>query len=264
MKVSELIQILESKADPSYACEWDNAGLQVGRKEMDVHKVLVALDATDEVIDFARENGCDFILTHHPLLFSPVKKVTEDSLSGRRILTLAENKIACYSMHTNFDAAPGCMADLASDLLGLADREPLDEMGEDEDGIFYGIGKYGVLEEPVTLEEFCDRVKRAFGLERLTVYPGMDMDQQVISAAVCPGAGASEIEAAMKDMIQVLVTGDITHHKGLDASQQGLTVIDAGHYGLEHIFIHYMAEYVRHESELEVMEYPLSFPCLFL
>ena len=128
MKCSEWMEKLEILAPKSLACEWDNPGLLAGRAEKEVKKVLIALDATDDVVDLAVKEQVDLLITHHPLIFHSMKKVNDQDFIGRRLIKLIQADISMYAMHTNFDIAPGCMADLAAEKLGLAECEPLETM----------------------------------------------------------------------------------------------------------------------------------------
>ena len=149
MRCSEIISVLERLAPPSCACDWDNVGLLVGRRDREVRKIRIALDADDAVVRQVVEEGADMLLTHHPMIFKPLKKINDDDFISRRVLALAASDISYYAMHTNFDGAPGCMADLAADRLGLANRQVLEPMGELE-GKPYGIGMVGELVAPMT------------------------------------------------------------------------------------------------------------------
>ena len=113
MKCSEIIKILETLSPRSMACDWDNPGLLAGRSGKEVKTIFLAVDATDSVIEQAEQAGADMILTHHPLIFKGIKQVSDQNFIGRRVLRMIQDDISYYAMHTNFDAAPGCMADLA-------------------------------------------------------------------------------------------------------------------------------------------------------
>ena len=255
MLCRELIEKLEELAPKSLACEWDNSGFLVGRGEKEITKVLVALDATDRVVEQAVREKADFLLTHHPLLFRAIKQVTDADFISRRIVTLLQADISYFAMHTNFDAAPGCMADLAAKRLQIQNGEPLEATGE-VNGIFVGIGKAGILPESCSLEQLAETVKEVFGLPFALVYGSDTANKQVSRVAVSPGAGGSMIRYALEKHAEVLITGDIGHHDAIDAAAQGLAIIDAGHYGLEHIFIPFMAEYIRQVSDgtIEVIQ----------
>lgn len=260
MKCSEIISVLERLAPPSCACDWDNVGLLVGRRDKEVHRIRIALDADDAVVRQAVEEGADMLLTHHPMIFKPLKKINDDDFISRRVLALAASDISYYAMHTNFDGAPGCMADLAADRLGLAKRQVLEPMGE-LDGKPYGIGMVGELESPMTLQALALRVKEAFRLPFAAVYGDPEM-KEIRRVALCPGSGGSMIALAKAAGAEAYVTGDIGHHEGIDSVAEGMAVIDGGHYGLEHIFIDFMAEYLERElgDRVEVRKTAISFP----
>lgn len=246
IRCKELIKRLERLAPPELACEWDNPGFLAGRAEKEIHKIYIALDATDEAVDRAIGLGADLLLTHHPLIFRPLKQVNDQDFISRRILRLIQADVCYYAMHTNFDIAPGCMADLAADRLGLRSEGPLEVTGE-VDGTAVGIGRIGLLERAMTVEQLARQVKEWFGLPFVTVYGMKQVTEPVMRVAVSPGSGGSMIRHGIQAGAQVLVTGDIGHHEGIDAAACGMAVIDAGHYGLEHIFMPFMEEYLKQQ-----------------
>ena len=238
MKCREIIEVLERYYPRSAALGWDNVGLLIGSKEKEVQKIFVALDVTDETLEEAVTAGADMIITHHPMLFSAVKKITADDFIGRRIIRLIQKDIAYYAMHTNFDVKG--MADLNADALDLRECTVLDETGVNEDGNSEGIGRAGVLEREMELSEFAAFVKRRFGLNGVLVYG--ETKEKISRAAVSGGSGKSMVQAALAKGGQVLVTGDIDYHTAIDAAAQGLCIVDAGHYGTESMFIGYMKQ----------------------
>ena len=242
MKCSEIIEHLEQLSPPSFAEDWDNVGLLAGRKEKEVQRIYIALDATDEVVEDAVRCGADMLLTHHPLFFHAVKKVTDEDFVGRRIVKLVQSDISYYAMHTNFDVMG--MADAAADELKIESRDVLNVTYEDEIS-HEGIGRIGILPRSMTLFACAEYVKGVFRIPGVRIYG--DADEEVLRAAICPGSGKSVIADAIRQHADVLITGDIDHHEGIDAMAQGLSIIDAGHYGLEKIFIPYMQDYIRRE-----------------
>lgn len=256
MECKKVIEILEKQSPKSYACDWDNVGLLVGREDKEIQKIYIALDATDEAIEEAIANGADMLLTHHPMIFKGMKRVTQEDFIGRRIIRLIQNDMVYYAMHTNFDVIG--MADLAADYLGISDTRVLEITSVSETGE-EGIGRYGSLKKEMTVRECCEEVKQAFSLENVKVFG--DLERKVKTAAISPGSGKSVISNALQAGVDVLITGDIDHHEGIDAVAQNMTVIDAGHYGVEHIFIPYMEQYLKREAkELEIAVQPLTFP----
>ena len=247
MLCKEIIQVIEAAYPREAALDFDNVGLLAGRTEKEVKRVYIALDATDAVIDRAVEAGADMLITHHPLIFSPLKKVTDEDFVSRRVVKLIQNDISYYAMHTNYDVLG--MAELAEKILGIRDSEVLDITME-KDGKPEGIGRIGELEKPMTLEECCVYVKHKLNLGSLKVFG--DMQAEVSRLAISPGSGKTAIAAAIAKGADVLVTGDIGHHDGLDAVEQGLAVIDAGHYGTEYIFIDDMRRFL--EDKLPVLD----------
>lgn len=270
MKCSEVTKVLEGLSPREYACEWDNVGLLCGSADKEVTSIYIALDATDEVIEEAAALGADMLLTHHPLIFNGLKRVTEDDFIGRRILRLVQSDIAYYAMHTNYDVC--VMADLAAEKMGLAGIEVLEETGS-RDGKPCGIGVVGALTEDtavageltsgISLAACAELVKTNFAVEHVKVFGNPDMALRRI--ALCPGSGSGVIDKAIDLGAEVLITGDIDHHDGIDAVARGLAVIDAGHYGLEHIFIPYMADYCKeHLSGVTVYQRKHVMPFLIM
>ena len=247
MLCKEIIQVIEAAYPREAALDFDNVGLLAGRTEKEVKRVYIALVATDAIIDRAVEAGADMLITHHPLIFSPLKKVTDEDFVSRRVVKLIQNDISYYAMHTNYDVLG--MAELAEKILGIRNTEVLDITME-KDGKPEGIGRIGELEKPMTLEECCVYVKHKLNLGSLKVFG--DMQAEVSRLAISPGSGKTAIAAAIAKGADVLVTGDIGHHDGLDAVEQGLSVIDAGHYGTEYIFIDDMRRFL--EDKLPVLD----------
>lgn len=260
MTCQEIISLLEEQSPAGFACEWDNVGLLVGDFAQEVHRIYIALDATEETIAEAAEQEADLLLTHHPLIFKGLKKVNTQDFTGRRVLKLIQNNISCYAMHTNFDVKG--MARLAAERLKLADCRALDVTYQGEEGT-EGIGRVGTLPEQMTVSDCIERVKQAFAVDTVKVFG--DLQKRVERAAVCPGSGKSVITCALEANAEVLITGDIDHHEGIDASEQGLAIIDAGHYGVEKLFIPYMVNYLQERvSKVEVVGQPVKQPFLYI
>lgn len=231
MKAYELIRWLEGKYPPKAAEEWDNVGLLAGNDEKEISHVFLALDLTDDVLKQAIEAGADMIITHHPMIFSGIKKINNHTSIGRRILTLIKNEIPYYAMHTNYDIFG--MAELSAARLGLTDTEVLSVTEEGEENQA-GFGRVGKLPCPMTLAQCARHVKESNGLSDVRLY-GNPL-AQVETAAVCTGSGKSMVKNAITAGAQVYITGDIDYHTAIDAAAEGLALIDAGHYGTEYIF----------------------------
>lgn len=251
MRCKEIIARIEKRFPPVYAQEWDNVGLLVGHYNQEVRSVLFALDATDEVIEEAVSKGVQMLITHHPMIFKGIGQINDRNFVGKKILRLAENKIACYAMHTNFDVMG--MAQALADLLQLTEQEVLVEVQpaavdgkkDHNSDTVQGIGRIGYFEKEMTLRECARFVKEQLQLPFLTV--SGNPDSIVHHAAVSSGSGKSVIADALKKGADVLITGDIGHHEALDAKEQHLCIIDAGHYGTEKLFADYMERWFMDE-----------------
>ena len=235
MTVQDIMDKLEQQSPLDAACEWDNVGLLVGDANKKVKNIYIALDASDDVIQHAIDAKADMLITHHPLIFSGMKRLTSDDFIGRRVIALVQHNIAYYAIHTNFDVYG--MGALAQDKMKLYDALPLCVSHGEE-----GMGRIGNLAEPVKLKKLASEVKKNFEVSAVRIYG--DPDAKVQKIAIMPGSGKDEIDTALEQNADVLITGDIGHHAGIDAVAKGICIIDAGHYGLEHPFIDYMAEFL--------------------
>ena len=254
MLCREIMNIIEETYPKHAALEWDNVGLLVGRTGKEVKKVYIALDATDEVIDEAIACGADMLLTHHPMLFAPMKKITDEHFIGSRVVKLLQHDISYYAMHTNYDVLG--MADLSAKMLGLEDTVVLEITNAEQNE---GVGRVGNLCESMTLEMCCELVKKQFHLPNVKLFG--DKNAVVKRAAISPGSGKHMSSVALKNQAEVLITGDIDHHEGIDAVAQGLAIIDAGHYGLEAIFVNDMASYLeQYVEDVEVVTAKTTHP----
>ena len=264
MLCKDVMDVIEAAYPREYALDWDNVGLLVGRDDKEVKRIYIALDATDEVIDEAVRTGADMLITHHPMIFSPIKRIHNLDFVVERILKLIQNDISYYAMHTNYDVLG--MADLSGDKMNMKNAEILEVTAEGDIGKEdepEGIGRVSDLETPMTLRECCEDVKSAFHLGAVKVFG--NLEEKVKRIAICPGSGKSVIQAALDKNADVLITGDIGHHEGIDAVAQGLAIIDGGHYGIEHIFIEDMRQYLeKHLSEVEIVAAPISHPFLIV
>ena len=206
MKAYELIEWLNEHHPQKFAEEWDNVGLLVGDDQKEISHVFLALDLTEPVLDEAVTAGADMILTHHPMIFSGIKKINNHTFTGRKILRLIREDIPYFAMHTNYDVIG--MADLSADYLKLP--------------------------RAMTLGEFGKYVKECNCLPDVRVYG--DLDQRIETVAICTGSGKSMIRDVMAAGADVYVTGDIDYHTAIDTMADGLAIVDAGHYGTEYIF----------------------------
>ncbi len=229
MKLYEIINQLEEKLPLHYACNWDNVGLILGRSDSEITKVMTALDLDIGVAEKAKEIGAQLIVTHHPILFSPVNKINDSTPEGRCILYMLENKIALYSAHTNLDSAEGGTNDYLAKLYGLENTRVAEVTYTDENGKSYGLQRIGNLPEAMTLKQLAGMVGKKLGVEHIS-YIGED-EKIIKTVCICSGGGGSMINTGIKT--DVYITGDVKYSNARDAAAMGLAVIVAPHYNTE-------------------------------
>lgn len=231
--VQEIFSFLAQKAPVEQKLDFDNVGLLVGRGNREVHRVLTALDIVDEVIDEAAAMGAELIVSHHPLFFD-LKSVTDGTWTGRRTLTLAENRIAAICMHTNLDAAEGGVNDALMAALGGRVTGQLDPAS--------GIGRVGKLAGEMPFSQFLPLVKSALASNGLRYH---DAGRPVKRLAVCGGSGGGEIDLAYQAGCDTYVTADVKYDQFLEAKHLGINLIDADHFCMENVVVPVLADWLR-------------------
>ena len=210
--------------------DFDNAGFQIGHADRALHRALLALDATDEIAREASELHAQLIITHHPLIFSPLKGVNDLEPVQRRVLFLAENGIALICMHTNLDIARGGVNDVLIRLLGAEPEGALDADG---------CGRVGSFAQPMPLESFLDHCKARLGVPAIRYCRG---GKPVSKLAVMGGAGAGSLEEAVRLGCDTYVTADVKYHQFQRAEELGLNLLDADHFYTENPVIQALAD----------------------
>ena len=348
IRCQSFIKAMEQWAPLSYAEEWDNPGLQVGDRQKEIHKVLVALTPDEAAAEEAVRIGADMLLTHHPLIFKPVKQISSDNALGRTLLKLIRNDINFYCAHTNLDIAAGGVNDVLAAALGLQQLAPLADiareicykvvvyvpagyeesvrqvmcqagagfvgnysnctfqvrgmgtflptegckpfLGElgrmeyadeyrletivpqkaltaviqemekvhpyeevaydvfrlENGGAKRGIGRVGSLAQPMSFAEFLTFTGKQLQCPHLA-YQGA-LEKQIQTVALCGGSGVSYLRAAQKAGADVYVTGDVKYHDAQAASELGLCVVDAGHFGTERLIVQTLAEFAEKQG----------------
>lgn len=236
MKTYEIAEIIERYAPLSLALDFDNVGLLVGDRNKDISSVLLTLDIDGAVAKEAVERGAELIISHHPVMFNPIKKITADTPEGRCLMYLIENNISVYTAHTNLDAASGGLNDLIAVLLDVENTIPLtlDDSGE-------GIGRVGVLKTPLTLNELALKVKRVFNAKGIR-FSG-NPDEVITKVALSSGGGGSLVRDAIKSGAQVYISGDIKYDLARTAGAEGMNIIELLHYDSEIIAAQLLRRY---------------------
>ena len=224
VRIDEFVGLVEEIAPRSLAYEWDNTGLLL-RCGDTVSKVLICLDATQSAVDEAAACGCDMILAHHPLLFSPIKTLDFAHATQGVLMRLIKNGISLYAAHTSFDRVQGGINDVLAELLTLVDVQTA---GED------GLMRVGRLQQPCAQEALAACVKNSLGISHIRVSSGFE--GLVSRVAVVGGSGGEYAAEALSAGAQALVTGEVKHHQWLEAKAMGILLIEAGHHDTERCF----------------------------
>ena len=224
MKVKDIIRVIEDFAPLSIQEGWDNSGLCVGSPEDEVTSVLLALDCTPELVDEAVGCGADMIITHHPLIFSGLKKISPDDLTGAAVIKAIRAGISIYAAHTNADKVLEGVSGAMAARLGLTDVRVLSDDGEG-----MGLGAVGNLPQPMPAAQVLALVKDRFSLK--VVKSSRPVEVMISRVAVCGGSGGSLIGAAQRSGAQLYISGDISYHNYF--TREGFMLMDIGHYESE-------------------------------
>lgn len=231
---ADIYNEINRHADFSKAEKWDNCGILAGEPYGEVTRIITALDITSDVIEEARRKGAELIVSHHPVIFSPLKVVMSDTAPAK----LIRYGITAICCHTPFDMSPEGMNkglfELLGPSLGLKNGVPLEEIGEG-----MSIGMIYDMETPLSPKETAERIKTALGCSCVRFTDG---GKSVKRLAVSSGAGNDFAELALKKGADALASGDIKHDRFVFAADSGFTLIDCGHFHTERIFCRLMKD----------------------
>ena len=223
--VHEIYDVMQQMAPLELAESWDNPGLLVDCGG-EVHRVLAALDVTPETLEEAAQKGCQLIVTHHPVIFQPLKKLTPDDLPFR----LVQKNISAICMHTNFDAAEGGVNEVLAGILGIKHWESFAN----------GCGRVGEM-EPIPVWQLARqardalefKVNQPLGTTIAVPVKYSDAGKLVHRLAIITGAGGGCWQDALAVGADCLLTGEADHHDALDAKRLGLSIVALSHYATE-------------------------------
>ena len=243
-----IMNALERIAPRRLAEDWDNPGLLVGSYAQRVKRVLIALDVDDAVTEEAIARKADMIVAHHPAIFRGMKQLRTDLPLGKRLAALLTHGIAVAAAHTNLDVARGGVNDVLAAQLGLEKLSSF-VITAQENGVTESIGRVGTLPTPTSIEDFARAVKERLHVSHVRLAAAAL--RPVRRVAVCGGAGAEFIDTAVRRGADVYITGDIKYHEAQRAAEQGMHLIDAGHFGTERPVLPVLADLLRAELAAE-------------
>lgn len=239
MKVYDILNFLDRKFPINTACDFDNVGLLVGDSEQEVTKALIALDCTVGAIEAATQNGCELIITHHPVIFNPLKTV----LKGSIVHSLIENGLSVISMHTNLDIGDGGVNDNLCKVLSPLSVETVTA----SDG--YQLKKCVVA--PINANDLANMLENTLG----GAVKYTDNKKAIENILVCSGSGGNFIGEVNAFGCDALVTADVKHNQFLDAELLGVSLFDAGHFNTEDIVVEPLKELLSNNFDLEFITY---------
>lgn len=228
--IQDFLTILQQVVPAGLAEEWDNVGLLVGDPNQRVRRVLLALDPTTALIDQAAAEQYDLVVTHHPVIFRPLKAVRTDTPTGRFIAMAASKQIGVIACHTNLDSVQSGVSDHLAQALGLVESRPL-VPSRGECAVGCGLGRIGRLPQPIDAGAFLDRLRQVCSPSWILA-AGV-RPEQVTTVAVCGGSCSELAEAAFNMGAEVFVTAEVKHAVARWAADAGLWLLDAGHFATE-------------------------------
>ena len=246
--ITDVINLMEKLAPEDLAEEWDNVGLQVGDPGRLVKNIWIALDPTYTVVKAACENKVDLLITHHPLIFKPLRSLNSSTPLGAIIDLAVQNKLSVFAAHTNLDSVLGGINDILADRIGVIDLKPLFDSNDAT-----GLGRIGSLETAMDLKSLAHMVKQKLKLRHLR-YTG-DPRLQVKKVAICSGSGGGLMADFFKSGAQAYISGDLRYHDARDTESFNLGLIDIGHFPSEHLVVEVLAERLQNliaESRMNV------------
>lgn len=236
MKIREITDALERFAPLPLQDDFDNSGLQAGTTETEASGALLCLDVTLDVVAEAARKGCNLIISHHPLLFHPLKKLTDTDLNGRILIESIKNDITLYASHTNLDNASEGVNCRIAQILGLSDCHPLEEHPDGN-----GAGMIGYLPEAISETALLEMIKSSFNAG--CIRHNATLGRKIRKVAVCGGAGAFLIDKAVGAGADAFLTGEISYHRffGYDGV---IKLIEAGHFETEQYTVQLLHEFL--------------------
>ncbi|NET00205.1 MAG: Nif3-like dinuclear metal center hexameric protein [Sphaerospermopsis sp. SIO1G2] len=229
MKIADLIIWFEKWANPAWCESWDNCGWQVEPGVLQEEaRILVCLTPTLAVMEEAISVNANLIFAHHPLIFHPPKSLCVGSAIADMVKLAFTHNIGIYSAHTNFDQVDDGTADVLAQIFNLQELSPIvpTQLG-------LGYGRVGNLPQPLTLELLLAKINSQLQPPNLIFSPAVNKEQEISRVAVLGGSGAGFIPAVVKTKAEVYVTADCKFHQFQESRDQGLILVDAGHYATE-------------------------------
>lgn len=227
MFAGEIIELIESVAPLSNQESWDNSGLQIGQRNQQVSSALLCIDVTEDVVDEAIENNCQMIVSHHPLLFKGLKRISSETYIERCVLKIICHGLVVYSAHTSIDKYRSGVSGKMAERLGICNYSVLSPYNAE-----VGLGVIGDLPQPLTITDFLELLKDAFHTSVIRYLPSFVDSDNILRVAMCGGAGSEFLPDAIGQGAQAYVSADFKYHEFFNSDGR-ISVFDIGHFESE-------------------------------
>jgi dinuclear metal center YbgI/SA1388 family protein len=252
VKVKDILAWIDEYAPFRYAASWDQCGLQVGDPEAAVERVMAALDPSSSSVEAAERQGCQCLVTHHPLLFRPINSVRLDQFPGNVIGRALGKGIHLIAAHTNLDAAREGTNDQLARLMKLEAVEPMEiESAWRQEQSYRGMGRVGFLPRAQPLANLVEDLRDCLGGIGVRVVG--DPKRTVHRVALCSGSGGGMLDMAIASNVDAYITGDLKYHEGQRALEADLALIDIGHFASERLIVQPLADHLQARASRELI-----------
>ncbi len=252
--VAQIIKIIDQLAPPWLAEKWDNVGLQIGDPRLPVRRIWVALDPSPQVVKAACEDSVDLLITHHPLIFRPLKSIDFQTPGGSIIQLAVHHHLAIFSAHTNFDIVLNGVNDILAQQLGLKQLEVLQPVEVETrlknemnamsgDQTACGIGRIGSLAKARSLNSLVSMIKKKLKLDYVKVAGNPEL--KITRVAICSGSGSTLMQTFLSSKAQAYISGDIHYHNAREVEAANRAIIDIGHFPSEHLMVEALARQLK-------------------
>lgn len=248
MKLCDVVSLIEKRMPLTWSEEWDNSGLLVGDPDSDIVKAGIALDVTEETVLKATRSGCQLLVTHHPIIFRPLKNIIPDRPAGKAMVTAIKNGLSLYAAHTNWDSSPEGVNFTLAELLGLDEIEPLAPPADGSSS--RGMGAVGEIMMPMPLDTVMKLIKERWCLSSCTGYGSRSA--MIRKIALGGGSCGDMWPKAAEKGASLFVTADMSYHNRQDALNCGLKLLDVDHGEMERASLPRLKSIIEKETGLIV------------
>jgi len=235
--IQDICDFLDDFAPTSLAEEWDNVGLLAGDFQSTAQRLMTCLTVTPDSAQEAIERECDLIITHHPLPFQPIKKITTGQTTTKMLWELIRAGVAIYSPHTAFDSAASGINQRLANMAGVTDSQPI--VPAENHVSQLGAGRIGRLAQPVQVSELIETIRKPLAASSIGLVGQLERPVQRIAFAC--GSGGTFLSPARELGCEALVTGEASFHTCLEAEATGVQLILVGHYASERFALEHLA-----------------------